>query len=128
MGKESDRVVRLLRVATEKEVIKLVVDVHADLATETPVDTGWAASNWIISMGSFSNEPVGSPENVSNVASLAGLAGVLTWSIKKGIIYITNNVPYIQRLNEGSSRKAPAGYVDMIIQRRVNEANNKVIG
>lgn len=131
MGTESRKVLRLLRTATEKEVVALVLDTHADLATDTPVDTGWAAANWIISMATFSNNPSGNRptdfEKADDTESLAGMAGVLGWTLKKGIIYITNNVPYISKLNDGHSKQAPPGFVDKIIQRRVTEYNNKVV-
>lgn len=125
---QTHKVIRLLRKATEKEVIRLVIDIHRDLAIDTPVDTGWAAANWIISMGTFSTEPAGSRENVSKATSNAGLAGLLNWTLKDGTIYITNNVPYIIYLNEGHSDKAPPGYVDMIIQERTSAFDRKVIG
>jgi hypothetical protein len=42
-------------------------------------------------------------------------------------IHITNNAPYIRQLNDGSSKQAPAGFVEraILIGRKVAE-NSKV--
>jgi len=125
MPNETKRVMKLLRAATEKEVKKLVLAIHSDLVIETPVDTGWASNNWVLTIGTFSPDPLGTRENFSTAQMNDGLSSLLNWKVDKGTIYITNNVPYISFLNEGTSMQAPPGYVDAIIQRRVDEFNAK---
>lgn len=107
---------------------KIVLDVVANLVAApseggTPVDTGWARSNWVPN--------VGSPAGLAGTREAAeagilpgdqqvGLATVAaTYKASQGAVHITNNVPYILRLNEGSSRQAPRGFVQAAIAKAV---------
>lgn len=95
-----------------------------DLAVSTPVDTGTALSNWQVSFdGSVGIIPAYSPSlrgkgdpsvtRVDNAADMINAAVAIIESKQSGMtIYITNNVPYIQYLNEGSSQQSPGGFVD----------------
>ena len=109
----------LERVA-ERVIIKVTLDVTSNLIETNPVDTGWSRSNWIPSVGSSTKAPVGSKQSVSPAAQAAGLARMRTYDLKRdGKVFITNNVPYIVRLNEGSSRQAPAGFVQRAIRKAI---------
>jgi hypothetical protein len=110
--------------AVEGSMKKTALDIAANLVQKpssggTPVDTGWARANWIASVASPVTNPVGDPENVQEAAGAqaAGLLDVLTYSLLRGPIFITNNVPYITRLNDGSSKQAAAGFVQAAIQK-----------
>ncbi len=89
-------------VELEQVVRKVALDVHNRVSEKTPVDTGRARGNWNVKAGS----PDLSTDNT-------GLSSVLT--LKKGDgnkpIYITNNLPYAQKLEDGHSKQAPAGMV-----------------
>lgn len=86
----------------------------------TPVDTGWARANWIPSSGQPFPLTVGSREAVSAGRQQLGLAQVLTsYTLTQGPAHVTNNVPYIGKLNAGSSRQAPAGFVQAGIAKAV---------
>lgn len=107
----------------EKQVRALVLDVTANLVEDTPRDTSWARTNWLPSIGKAVEVPVNSPESVSFGAQQVGLAAVATsYTLSKGKVFITNNVPYIQRLNDGWSKQAPAGFVQAAILRAVRKA------
>lgn len=127
MGKETNRVIKLLKKTTEKAARKLVLDIHGGLVEETPVLTGWARNNWVPSVSVPVTVTAGDPENVSGAQMTGGIASILGWSFKDGPAWIANNVPYIKKLNEGHSAKAPAGFVDSVIQREVNKAKRKKI-
>lgn len=87
----------------------------------TPVDTGWARANWIPNIGRPSRlEPVGSRESVSNAAQKIGIAAVATgFVLEDREIHVSNNVPYIGALNNGSSAQAPSGFVEIAILKAV---------
>lgn len=128
MPRQTDTIINLLVEGSTKVIQKMMLDIQADLATQTPVDTGWAANNWLTSVGVPMLTPAGSREDVDFTSASVGLEGILLWNIESGVpIYIVNNVPYINSLNAGSSRKAPARFVDKIIQTRVEQANRKDI-
>lgn len=122
MGKETDRVIRLLEGMSEKAAKRMVVNIHRQLVEETPKKTGWAANNWVPSVTLPVTKTAGSPENVSSAEMVGGLAEILSWNFKEGSAWVVNNVPYIRKLNEGSSIQAPAGFVDKIIQKEVAKA------
>lgn len=127
-GKQSDRIINLIVQGSTKSVQKMILDIHADLQEQTPVDTGWAASNWLPSVGIPIEDPAGTRESVQENAASVGLEGVLRWNIESGLpIFVVNNVPYISALNAGSSKQAAARFVDKIIQHRVAEANRRPI-
>ena len=69
----------------------LMTDIFIDLTAPpplgTPVDTGAARDGWQIDL----DDPL-NPE-------------------------ITNNLPYITRLNDGSSKQSPAGFIDAIVDK-----------
>lgn len=108
-----DRVVRAVALAIDQAVV-----------ITTPVDTGRARSNWLVSVGSpnTSTQPpyapgTGGSTGQANIsAALAqGRAAVLGAGHKQ-TIYISNSLPYIDRLNKGYSAQAPAGYVQRAVE------------
>ena len=110
---------------TSKEIIALTFDVSAALVIDTPKDTSWAANNWIPQIGSPYRETVGDPTNPTAGVSTrsSALSAIASgYNFKKGSIFVSNNVSYIQPLNEGHSDKAPIGFVQMAVLRSVDRA------
>lgn len=108
---------------------KVTLGVVANLVTSpgsggTPVDTGWARANWVPNIGAPLDRPSGSYE-AAVLGQLpgdqqAGLAKVATgYRLSRGRIFITNNVPYILQLDQGTSRQAPAGFIRRAIKKAV---------
>lgn len=92
----------------EKSVRRVALKVDSILAITTPVDTGRARANWLPSLNvprSDKKEP-GQKESVDSVLSAYKVTDT---------IYLTNNLPYIERLNEGSSQQAPEGFVEAAV-------------
>lgn len=107
---------------------RIVLDVVANLVRAparggTPVDTGWARANWVPRIGQPVTATDGSRESVSQGAQQSGLAAVATgYKLVRGPVWISNNVPYILQLNDGSSQQAPAGFVQAAIGEAVLSA------
>ena len=116
----------------EHDVPQAVQDVTAKIGLQalrgvvnkTPVDTGRARGNWQASLGS----PVASTTNAkdpSGEAPLASSAQTSTYSREAptvlsvppfGTIWLSNNLPYIQRLESGTwSGQAPHGMVAVTV-------------
>lgn len=91
------------------------------LITSTPVDTGAARSNWQVGLGGPVDdvrEPLATGASATGPAISAAqeeIAGFV-----EGELYISNPLPYIGRLNEGSSSQAPEGFVEKAIAVAVN--------
>jgi hypothetical protein len=78
----------------------------------TPVDTGNAAANWILSTGSPYSGVDGSRESVSEAAQVHGLDKMAKYDVgRDGRIFLVNNVPYLPDLDDGSSPQAEPGFV-----------------
>jgi hypothetical protein len=120
-----NRIMVQLEDATGEAAASMALGIHGRLVEGTPVDTGWARSNWLPSVGTPRAETVGEPGSLNAGAADLGKLEVADWGIANGPIYITNNVPYIQRLNAGSSKQAPAGFVESAIQTEVDKANKR---
>lgn len=117
-------VVRALEGLTERVVRKITLDVTANLIETTPVDTGWARANWVPSiglprLGAATDKPDPSIVPGQVAVQQAGVFGVAAYRLKQGKVFISNNVPYIIDLNEGTSRQAPAGFVQAAIRKAV---------
>ena len=97
--------------------IDLAVDINRRLEAATPKDTGLAAQNWIAAKKAGPGKFV-SPPSAAAAAQLQGIQAIKTFdSHRDERIIIENNVPYISDLNDGSSRKAPPGFVQSSIAR-----------
>ena len=124
-------VVNGLESDAEQAIRKLTFDVVANLVrapTEggTPVDTGWARANWFANIGAGVPGSSPNPGEGTGVAGAvaereARLGGIVGYKLASGPVFISNNVPYILRLNEGSSKQAPAGFVQRAIQLAVTQ-------
>lgn len=108
---------------TLRQVMLLAAD---NLANATPVDTGHASSNWILTTGTPYNGIAGTRESVSLTEQEAGidaLAGVGSYDVvRDGPIYLRNNVDYLQYLDKGKSQQAEAGYVAASFQAAARRA------
>ena len=95
-------------------VRKAALAIDAVLVLATPVDTGRARANWQVEL----NRPAeGTTTNVSPSGREALEQGKSTIAGYRGgtpdaAVHITNNLPYIGKLNEGHSAQAPAGFVE----------------
>jgi len=100
----------------EQKVRVICLNLYSGITYETPVDTGRAINNWFTSIGRPSTETT----TATDPSGKAGLARAQA-DIKMApgnVFWITNNLPYIYRLEfEGWSKKAPNGMVRITIDR-----------
>lgn len=109
-----NRVVRATALVADREVV-----------LATPVDTGRARSNWIVNVGGPSSEEIqpyapgqaGSTGSANAQAAMAQAEAAVQNRQLEQDIFISNNLPYIGRLNDGYSAQAPAGFVQSAVQR-----------
>ena len=103
-----DRVGTVVQEATEV--------IHGTLVLGTPVLTGLARSNWRVG----TSTPQGAVPIRSEVETIDDGQTVIRGSRKANYFEIVNNIFYIGLLNAGSSRKAPAGFVQKAITLGLN--------
>jgi hypothetical protein len=112
------------------------LDITANLIETTPVDTGWARANWVPQISMPYNEYI--PEldreqrlqfvDSASVGQLQSIQTISAYKLIDGPVYISNNVPYINALNDGSSRKAPAAFVQAAIQKGILQQTGTISG
>lgn len=137
MDPQIRRIISELEEVTAKAVTVITLEVAANLIELTPVDTGWARANWVPNIGgpfeAFVSEFDDDDARKAAVPGQRGIqqqaTGLLVaggYNINQGAVYVTNNVPYIQVLNTGSSTQAPAAFIQNAIETGVNVAARKV--
>lgn len=106
--------------------IVLVID--QALVLSTPVDKGVARSNWLASVGSSRSDQIpayapgsklGLAERANAEGAIRQAQGAMAARLPGQDCFITNNVPYIETLNNGYSAQAPPSFVQLAIQRGV---------
>lgn len=117
---EADRTVRAAALAADQAVV-----------LATPVDKGRARSNWLVELDAPARTTIdpyvpgesGNTAGPNAAAALAQGGAVIAGyhGDRNTSINISNNLPYIGRLNDGYSRQAPAGFVQKAVQAAVKQ-------
>lgn len=89
----------------------IVIQTTANIIRRTPVDTGTARGNWQIG-----NEPAApggdlDKQDKQGSQALAEAKATLKAIGLSGIIWITNGLPYIKRLEDGWSKQSGTGHM-----------------
>lgn len=77
----------------------------------TPVDTGRARGNWVVSLNSIDR----TTSDITSTLSSAIQNNELNRFKLNDTVYITNSLPYIMALENGSSKQAPGGMVKLTV-------------
>lgn len=94
---------------------KIMIDLDQKVVLKTPVDTGRARGNWIPSTGAPILE-ASITEDKSGNLSISASIQVHAASGKFAPMFLTNNLPYIEALENGSSNQAPSGMAKLSVQ------------
>ena len=138
MGYSDDIAAAKLQIenVTNETIIDVTLRIHATLVSNppagTPIDFGWASANWFINIGGPTTGN-GGQLDADNPAAVGAREGQQASSVARFVtgydytngqtVHIGNNVPYINRLNNGWSDKSPAGFVDDATQEAVTYIN-----
>ena len=123
MGRAID-VIDELEKFTSRSAAVLTRRMVRNLVAATPKKTGWAASNWLPSLGGTLRGPVGSKQAVTFGPQIAGMGEVSNYRITRTYPpVIVNDVPYIEILNYGSSIQAPPLFIESAIQQAIFESS-----
>lgn len=103
--------------------------IHQAVTTATPVRTGRARANWLVALGGPASAVVGTPGKKPTDAPdpIGPGAATIGQSAPEQPIHITNNLPYIKRLNEGHSAQAPANYVQDAINAGIAAVSDEKV-
>lgn len=109
--KEIDRMNEAYKIQIKKAMKVGIIEALRQVTISTPVDTGRARWSWFLSVKVPSPElpPEGKYRVPQTTERIKALEQSFTVS---DTLYLTNNVPYVPDLNEGSSKQAPARFVE----------------
>ena len=88
----------------------LVAELLSMIVRGTPVKDGYARGGWYVTLGAPSGSAQRPPDKDGGNTILAGIMALRGASPFKDV-FISNNVPYIEDLENGSSGQAPEGMV-----------------
>lgn len=112
-----------LYTAVSKKISEKVADMRERLVNETPVDTGYSSSSYFMSFGiaPFLAVSVDSP-TVSRAADAKTRSNASVsktkenYDIRKGNIFITNTVPYLELINATGTKSVSSGFLDRAVK------------
>ena len=95
------------KLSHDQAVVAVCSKLTSLVIAKTPVDSGRARGNYYATIDSYSNE-----QSETRTESEALSSGLNTAKQASGKLFtLTNNLPYITKLEYGSSKQAPAGMV-----------------
>ena len=115
-----DRIVNATMDRIDQKVRMATIGVFGSVIKMTPVDTGRAKGNWQCTVGT---PAIGETDRVDNSplndigASSDDMLIANTPRHAGSKVYLTNNLPYIEKLEYGHSMQAPSGMVRISIER-----------
>lgn len=92
---------------------------------------GHMVRNWQVTLGAQTDaeiegiDPARSPTIGAARVVIAGYDG--TRVRRNDAVYVQNNVPYANRINDGHSRQTPAGFVEMAVQAATQPCPREVV-
>lgn len=95
-------------------VRRTALAINQAVVLATPVDTGRARANWQVGLDESIDEPTDDTDP-SGGETVSRNNQVIEQSAPGQDIHLSNNLPYIEALNNGSSSQAPAGFVEEAI-------------
>ena len=106
----------------EDAVQVIAMDTLRGVVLKSPVDTGRFRGNWIVSINSPSMAQTPATDASGSGTINKGMAAIEGYDVETtSRIYIQNNMPYGNRLENGWSKQAPKGMVSLTL----NEMNTK---
>jgi len=120
LGAWANRTESAIEIQTNRLTKRVANEVLKSLVTTTPVDTSKALSNWRVSVkGRRTTKSIsahikgfaGSTRAASAAIAISTGSGVIASREAKKTIHITNNLPYIEGLDNGTISLQPSGFV-----------------
>lgn len=100
-----------------KAIRKTAISKFNQVIIQTPVDTGRLRGNWQVSINQPKHNILfeGVPQG-KKIGRTENIESKLSKSIDlKDVLYLTNNLPYAERIENGWSKQRPAKWVNRIM-------------
>ncbi len=115
-GLKLDRFAKITEARAKNVVRKIALEVFRRIILRTPVRTGMARGSWQATAGRRTPLDIERPDKSGRVALAEMTECVKNWDpLHESRVWIQSNCPYIERLEHGSSKQAPAGMVTITL-------------
>lgn len=107
----------------EKVIRGTITDLTSAIIKGTPVDTGRLRGNWMASINRASRKKTTKVDKGGDT-TIAKAIEVLNRFKLGNVFYLSNNLPYVEKIEYGGSGQAPQGMVRINVnkaQRMINE-------
>jgi hypothetical protein len=102
---------------------KLALNIDKNVVMATPVDTGRARANWQVQINGPAQGELEKEDPSGAVTIAMGQTAIM--GVQHGqAIHITNNLPYVVYLNDGTSTQAPLHFVEESIAAAMQSIKN----
>lgn len=105
----------------------IALNVLKGAVMKTPVDTGLARGNWQVVIDSPPKSQIDNKDKTGDDTLAKGSSTIGSSKPMKEVIWISNNVPYIEALEDGRSKQAPIGMLELTLQEIKSKATANVI-
>lgn len=109
------RVAALMRQRSSKFTRALILEADRRIRFRTPVRTGRARGNWNIAIGRADFSTSERTDKSGAEGTARALAVTATPAVARESTYLVNGLPYIDGLEHGTSKQAPAGMVKVTV-------------
>ena len=112
-----------IEVANDKveSIVKVtMIELFNRVIQKSPVDTGRFRANWNCSIGSpdLSTSQAIDPSGSSSISKATST--VVSYTLNGQSVFLTNNLPYADRLENGWSKQSPNGMVRLSVMEIQN--------
>lgn len=132
LAADIDKLAERIPLAANEIKIATTAAIHSYLLDDTPVDTSKALSNWVVTEEEpwgieieAHHEGVLGSTQAASIAEAKIAARNVYSRVKPGqSLFISNNADYLNDLNQGSSKQAPAGFIETSILKGLKLAQH----
>jgi hypothetical protein len=86
---------------------EIALEALARIVERTPVDEGIARGNWQTTIGAPSEDVLERDDPSGKASTAEGKATIKAWNLDQGSAFVSNNLPYIEVLEEGKFPNPP---------------------
>lgn len=99
---------------------RTMIELFNRVIQKSPVDTGRFRANWNCSIGSPNLSTSEATDPSGGAASSRATATVVSYTLNGQSVFLTNSLPYAERLENGWSGQAPNGMVRLSVMEVQN--------
>ena len=105
----------------DKFTKRITGEMLATVVVATPVDTGQARGNWRVSVGVLDKKTDQTQDRSGQGSISKGIATIQSGGGIGKIVYLSNSLNYIKKLNDGWSMQAPKNFMQISFMNVVNK-------